>query len=366
MSERISVGVIGIGYGQQVHVPAFQSDDRCRVRAVCASSAERAREVAARLNIPSWFGSWQEMIDDPAIDAVSIAVPPALQTPIVLAAAAAKKHVFCEKPLAASARQARDMLQSVDNAGVVHAIDFIFPEIPAWQRAHQVLREGELGSLRQIYLNWHVETYAHRVNQNTWKRDRAIGGGTLNNFVSHSLYYLEWLFGPIKRIAARLTPRVAKGEARVDIWADFAGGFPGTLSVAADAFLGCGHGLDVHGEQGTLVLENRTSDYASGFRLAVGTRNSNSLAPIVPEHDPDPKRDGRIAATAAIVRRFLDAILLGRPMVPSLREGLRVQELIDLVRVADRTESWQIVDRAIAHAETLSSGESSAGNECGS
>ncbi len=344
MSQPISVGVIGIGYGQQVHIPAFRLDDRCQVVAVCASSVERAREVASRQAIPRWFGNWRELIEDPGIDALAIAVPPIHQASIVLAAAAAGKHVFCEKPLAATVEQAHAMLQAVEKAEVVHAIDFLFPEIEAWKRVRQILRGGELGMVRQIYLSWQVETYAHRSCQTSWKLQRDTGGGTLNNFVSHTLYYLEWLFGPIARVAARLSPPEAEGDARVDAWVDFAAGMPGTLSVAADAFLGSGHRLEVYGEQGTLILENRSADYVSGFQVLVGTRRSGMLTAIGPESPGGAPRDGRIAATAAIVRRFLDAILLVQPMIPGLKEGARVQELIATIRAADQAGSWQRSD----------------------
>ncbi|MGA7500562.1 MAG: Gfo/Idh/MocA family oxidoreductase [Isosphaeraceae bacterium] len=343
MRESISIGLIGIGYGQHVHIPAFRSDGRCCIVGICASTADRAREVAARHAIPRAFGDWRELLADPLIDAVSIAVPPALQAPIVLSAAAAGKHVFCEKPVAPCVDQARKMLRAVEDACVVHAVDFIFPEIPAWQRARQILCSGELGSLRHVALSWRVETYSYRANRDSWKLHREEGGGALNNFASHSLYYLEWLFGPIERVAGRLAPKGAVGDARVDAWVDFAEGVPGSLSVAADAFLGSGHRLEVYGEQGTLVLENRSADHASGFVLAVGTRARGSLTPKLAEGPGDQGNDGRVAATAAIVRRFLDAITLGRRVTPSLTDGLRVQELIGAVRAADSGGCWQSV-----------------------
>jgi predicted dehydrogenase len=177
----------------------------------------------------------------------------------------------------------------------------------------------------------------------TWKLSRDQGGGTLNNFVSHSFYYLEWLFGAIERIAARLSPAGAAADDRVDAWLDFAAGVTCTLSVAADAFLGPGHRLEVYGEQGTLVLENRSADHASGFLLTVGTRESGSLIPVVTEDSGDPRRDGRIEATSAIVRRFLDAIVSPQTVSPNLEAGVRVQELIDAARAADGAGTWRAV-----------------------
>jgi predicted dehydrogenase len=348
MREPISIGIIGIGYGQQVHAPAFRSDKRCRIVGICAGSAERAREVANRLAIPRAYGDWREIVADPEIDVIAIAVPPPLQVPIVQAAALAGKHVFCEKPVAPSASQAREMLRAVERANVVHAVDFIFPEIAAWKRARDLLHAGQLGSVHQVNLTWRVETYAVRSNPLSWKLAVEQGGGTLNNLVSHSFYYLEWLFGTIERIAARLSPAGAAGDLRVELWLDFAGGAAGTLSVATDAFLGPGHRLEVYGERGTLVLESSSPDHVSGFVLSLGTRATDSLTPIAAEKSASSRRDGRVEATAAIVRRFLDGITCDQAVVPNLEAGVRVQELIEAARASAGAGTWQVVSAANA------------------
>jgi predicted dehydrogenase len=332
--------VVGLGFGQAVHVPAFRSDPRSVVVGVAGSSRERAKTVADRLQIPKAFGDWREMVADPEIEILSVAVPPALQPSVVCAAARAGKHVFCEKPGGTDVGQVQEMLAAVEKAGVVHAIDFLFPEIPAWQRAKELLREGRMGQPRQVALTWRVLTAAHREKRDTWKRRAVEGGGTLGNFVSHSLYYLEWLLGPISALNARLGPRETADESRVDAWLEFKNGCSGSLSVAADAFLGSGHRLEIYDDHGTLVLENHSPDYVRGFSLSMGTRENGRLAPVTVD-DPAEGGDGRVAATAGIVRRFLDAIEAGASVTPSLHDGLRVQMLIGAMRAADALGAWQ-------------------------
>ena len=99
MSPPLRVAVIGVGFGQQVHVPAFRTDSRCEVTTLCASNEAKAAEVATRLNVPHASGDWRAVVADPEIDAVSIAVPPRLQPQIAIAALEHGKSVFCEKPL---------------------------------------------------------------------------------------------------------------------------------------------------------------------------------------------------------------------------------------------------------------------------
>jgi predicted dehydrogenase len=345
VSKPLNIGVIGIGFGQQVHVPAFRLDNRCVVRAIAATDPDRARMVAGALGIPKACGDWGELIDDPAIDAVAIAVPPTEQAAIAIAAAKAGKHLFCEKPMAASTAEGRRMLKAADKAGVVHAMDLMFPEIPEWKQARELAHSGNLGRIRQVVLNWRVETYAYREQLVSWKTNKSEGGGVLNSFASHSLYYLEWLFGPITAIMARLHARKGGAESQVDILARFAAGMPGTLSWSADAFLGTGHRLEVYGDAGTMILENRTSDYARGFTLSLGTRQTGTLAPVPKKATAgqDSHKDGRIAGMQPIARRFVDAILKGGTVRPNLRDGLRTQLLLDAARVSHSKSEWREV-----------------------
>ncbi len=84
--SKIRVGVVGIGFAQQVHVPAFRADGRCEVVAICASNFARAPQVPGKLDIPQAFGDWQELIAQPNIDVISIATPPNIQPEIAIAA----------------------------------------------------------------------------------------------------------------------------------------------------------------------------------------------------------------------------------------------------------------------------------------
>ncbi|MEP6654986.1 MAG: Gfo/Idh/MocA family oxidoreductase [Myxococcales bacterium] len=339
MTRTLRVGVVGGGFGQHVQVPAFRAAPGVTVDAICASTEARARTFAERLGIPRATGDWRELVRDPALDAVAVSVPPSLQAPILLGAIAAGKHVFAEKPLAMNATDARAVLDAARAAGVVGGLDFEFREISAWQRARALLAEGALGRLRHAYLSWRIETLAHREGKLNWKRDAVLGGGALNLFGSHALDSIWWLFGETRvRSAHLLTAAAGTADARVEaVLASGADEIPVSLSIAADAPLGSGHRLEVYGEDGALVLENRGSDYASGFSLALG-RRGGALANVELEPFP-PGSDGRVVATARVVRRFVQAVATGTPMSPGLEDGLRVQDLIDAIRAADRRPS---------------------------
>ena len=342
--DKVRIGVVGIGFGQQVHVPAFRSDPRCEVVAISASTLERASQVAARLGIEKAVRVWGEMIEDPNIDAVSIAVPPSLQPEIAVAALLCRKAVFCEKPLAVTKAAALKMVAAAEQAEVANMVDFEFVEIEEWQRAKSILDSGGIGELRHIAVSWNVETHAAKAGSNSWKTSVEEGGGTLNSFVSHAFYYLEWFAGPIKKLCASMfrapgDPRIADTLAVICL--EIETGLAASLSISNHAFLGNGHRVEFYGDKGTMVLQNSADDYARGFGLLYGTRESNRLAVISSGFRAETAGgDGRIAVVARLVRRFVNWIETGVPSMPSFKEGLRVQALLEAARKSHELGCW--------------------------
>jgi predicted dehydrogenase len=293
--------------------------------------------VADGLSITKSYGDWRQIVEDRTIDAVSIAVPPSEQTVIAIAALEAGKHVFCEKPLTAQVADAVRLLEAATARRLVHGIDFIFPELPLWMKAREIIRSNELRGIRHAVLDWHVETYAARTKARSWKTDPSQGGGVLNNFVSHVVHNVEWLFGTIASVTSAVRGPRDGAETCAQATLDLDTGFPVFLSVATDAFLGQGHRLEVYGEEGTLVLENRTADYAAGFKLWLGTRVTGSLELIACD-EPVPGLDGRIAPVSKLATRFLDSILNGVEMIPNFADGLRAQLILDQMQNSSQVD----------------------------
>ncbi len=342
---KIRVGVVGVGFGQAVHVPAFRMDTRCEVTAICASSLERANEVADRLAIGKAFGNWREMVRSPDIDAVSIAAPPSIQADIALAALSARKAVFCEKPLAASKHTALEMVMNAERSGLPNMVDFEFAEIEEWRKAKTILDSGGIGALRHLAVSWNVETYTNRMGLESWKTRPEEGGGTLNAFVSHVFYYVERFAGPITRLCAGLFR--APGDQRTGdtfdaVSLELESGIGASISVSTHAFLGNGHRIELYGDEGTLVLENSTPDYVKGFRLLHGTRATGRFDEVSSSGlSGTAKSDGRIEAVARLVGRFLDWIETGVPATPRFHDGLRVQGLLEAARRSHESGCWE-------------------------
>src|SRR5262249_46353870 len=110
MGEKLRFGVIGAGgFAEVCHVPGLQSHPRAEVVALCGRNRERCEAMAGRLGVPEAVTDYRELVARPDIDGVTITTPNVAHHPIAMAAFAAGKHVFCEKPLAMNREEATAM-----------------------------------------------------------------------------------------------------------------------------------------------------------------------------------------------------------------------------------------------------------------
>jgi predicted dehydrogenase len=314
----IGVGIVGCNYGRRVLIPAFRHDPRCEVVALAGTDAARTAGLARSANVARGLGSWQALVEDPAVAMVAIAVPPELQPAI-----------------------AQRALDSVRKSGRPAIVDFNFPELSAWRHAKAILDGGAIGRLRNVVVTWNFENQASRLQVENWKTT-GNGGGLLGNFVSHGFHNLEWLCGPISGLTARVFALPGrKADGSIALALAFASGAGGSLQMSCASFLGSGHRVELYGEDGTLVLSNPAADYFRGFELRLGHRGDDMLKPISIENaDTDPCSDSRIGPVSRLVQRFIDACESGRCPSPGVAEGYRVQCLIDAARRAHATGRW--------------------------
>lgn len=336
----LRIGVVGIGFGQQVHVPAFRQDSRCTVTAIGAHTQARAEDVARLMNIPVAYGDWTALVRSSEVDVVSIATPPVVQMEIARAALASGKHVFCEKPIAISVEAASQLVQAAQMSGQAHMVDFEFPDIDEWIQAKEILSSGTLGTLRHLSITWNVETYANRTKSSSWKTRTAEGGGALHSCVSHCFYYLEWMLGPIRKITCSLhhmPGRESDSDSLAVLILEMESGLPVQITMCTHAFRGNGHRLEFFGEEGSLRLDNPTSDYVNGFEIWLATRSAPVFTRIPSLAARNESDDGRVVVVGKLVKRFVSAIFNGTEVRPNLRDGLRVQILLQSAMISAQT-----------------------------
>ncbi|MBU1084270.1 MAG: hypothetical protein KKG84_04155, partial [Candidatus Omnitrophica bacterium] len=225
--------------------------------------------------------------------------------------------------------------------GTANMIDLEFPEILEWKKAKSILERGDIGTLRHIVVSWDIETYSNKKGLDSWKTRTDEGGGTLNQFASHVFYYLEWFVGPITSLSCRM--HKAPGDTRRTdtlniISAKTASGCALSVTISTHSIPGGGHRIEFYGSEGTMVLENTSSDHINGFKIFTAKRGTSKIEETCQHSLSAPDPDSRIAPVSCLVNRFLDWIETGLPQRPDLKDSLRVQQLLDAARRSNGSE----------------------------
>jgi predicted dehydrogenase len=297
MSQRpLSVAVIGAGMAGRSHAAGYRQVNTVfgeglppvRLAAVADANEQLARDAARRYGFEKAVSSWEEVIEDPSIDAISIVVGNALHRPIAEAAIAAGKHVLCEKPLAGSLEDARAMVAAEERADVVTAVGYTYRRSPAIAAIRDHVRNRELGELTLFDGRYWCDYACDPRGPLTWRYRGGPGSGALGDIGAHVIDVGQFLCGPVVSVSgAVLSTQIAKrplplgavvghnaapvseemGEVENEdtavFSARFESGLSASFSVSRTAF-GMPNGLafDVHGLDGRASFDwHRPSEY---------------------------------------------------------------------------------------------------------
>jgi predicted dehydrogenase len=188
--EPVRFGIIGTAkIGISKVIPALQESAHCRVLAIASRDLTRARAAAGALGIPRAYGSYAELLQDLEIEAIYNPLPNHLHVPISIEAAAAGKHVLCEKPIALTAAEAQKLIEARDHAGVVIQEAFMVRCHPQWLRARELVRAGRIGQLRVVQGSF---SYMNTDPANV--RNQAGTGGGLYDIGCYPIVAARFLF----------------------------------------------------------------------------------------------------------------------------------------------------------------------------
>src|ERR1035441_4188879 len=149
--KKVKWGVLGAARIAVTRViPSMQLGECCEIVGIASRDREKAGKAARELGIPKVYGSYEEMLADPEIEAVYNPLPNHLHVPWSVRAAEAGKHVLCEKPIGMNTAEARQLLEARDRTGVVISEAFMVTEHPQWARIIELVRGGRIGELRTV------------------------------------------------------------------------------------------------------------------------------------------------------------------------------------------------------------------------
>ena len=344
--KKLRVGVIGLGIGKS-HIEGYRSTTECEVVAIADADPERLAEVGDKYGIAERYGSGTELIDKAGCDLVSVAVPNKFHKELTIRALRAGTHVLCEKPMAMSAAEAREMLKAADESKRRIMINFSYRFTPQAQALKARIDSGDLG-----------EAYYARTS---WLRRRGMpgfggwfgtkelsGGGPLIDLGVHRVDLALWFMGypePEWVMGATYDPiasGIAEREKKTYSVEDLATGFirfkdGATMSVEASWAANIKENelmeTRVLGTKGGLIHRNVGEEYrfeAEFYQEKAGELWDSAF------HERTLWAAGA-KKTPSAMSHFVDAIVKGTPHDADGRQGLVVMELLDALYESART-----------------------------
>ncbi|HLK48991.1 MAG TPA: Gfo/Idh/MocA family oxidoreductase [Bryobacteraceae bacterium] len=192
MPDKVRWAVLGTARIATTKViPAMQKGEWSQIVAIASRDTARARHVAQELRIPKAFGSYEEALADPDIEAVYIPLPNHLHVPWSIRAAEAGKHVLCEKPIAMSTAECRELIAARGRTGVLIGEAFMVRTHPQWLRARELARSGQIGDFRAVSCTF---SYFNRNAANI-RNIAGFGGGAIMDIGCYPIQISRFLFG---------------------------------------------------------------------------------------------------------------------------------------------------------------------------
>lgn len=276
MSERVRVGLVGSQFVSTIHARSFQACDRAELVAVASPTAGNAEKFAAEHGIPNHFADYRAMLEMNDLDVVCIGAPNHVHCQITVDAAAAGKHVICEKPLCLNMAEADRMIDACRDAGVklMYAEELCFA--PKYVRLKQLLDSGALG---QPTLIKQSEKHDGPHSAHFWDVERS-GGGAALDLGCHAIAFFRWMLSnkPATSAYAQMATQVhgdkTRGDDNAILILEFEGG---CVAMAEESWTKLG-GMDdrseVYGTEGVayadLLHGNSIETYSrSGYDYAV-------------------------------------------------------------------------------------------------
>lgn len=373
---EVRVAILGAGgWMGRVHSMAFQTfahhfgtgGGTARVAILVTSG--RAGGDAAALHAPGArvLTDWREAVADPGIDLVDICLPDRLHHPVAKAALLAGKHVFCEKPLADTAAEARELADFARERGLITRVGHAFPRHPVHDLAREIITAGEIGEITLFRGCQHVDVFGDPLAPFMWRADGALAPtGIVGDTGSHVFSFMEFLVGRVASLVADtriFTPRrpTADGAGWSEVTNPDAGHLlcrfeNGASGIVDFSRVATGNrfrqGYEISGTKGALRF-----DYDQGGRLHVLSRADRPgrqgwrAIDVGPEHPafraflPLPNlalgyNETKIIEAAEVIRSITE----GRPMWPTFDNGHHICQIVDAVMDSAARRAWVDID----------------------
>jgi len=368
----VNVALIGYAFMGRAHsnayrqvTPFFSPRLTPRLKVLCGRTPSNVRAAARTLGWEEAATDWREVVARPDVHIVDISTPGDSHAPIAIAAARAGKVVLCEKPLANTLREAKQMLAAVERAGVLHMICHNYRRAPAVMFARQLIADGRLGELRHFRGTYLQDWINDPKFPLVWRLDKAkAGSGALGDIGAHVIDLARFLVGEIVEVSGDLRTFIPerplpgqprkKGRVTVDDAATalvrFESGAMGTIEATRLAPGRKNHNrFEINGSLGSVAFDlerlNELEVYLEsdrrglrGFHRVLVTESDH---PYIKAWWPPGHMLGYEHTFTHTVYDLLEAMADGRQVAPSFVDGVRNQQVMEAIERSARTRKWQ-------------------------
>lgn len=327
------------------------------------ADAANAAKLAAAWGFERSGDDWQALCADPGIDVIDICTPNHLHKDMALAAIDAGKHVYCEKPLALTGDDARQIRDAAAEAGVRTAVGFNYMCNPMIAKARQLIASGGIGEVYSFRGSYQEDYLADATTPFSWRLLRDQGGaGALADLGTHLINMAEYLLGPLAAVLGSLTTvhtrrtdphtgasRNVENEDIAQVLVRFSRGCAGTMEISRVASgKKCGLEFDVFGSEGSIAFDQERMNELRCYSNT-GPADERGYRTILagPEHPdyaafcPAPGHGLGINDLKVIeVRNLLRAIANGDEIYSDFENGCRVQQILDAIESSDSQTAW--------------------------
>ncbi|MEZ4669395.1 MAG: Gfo/Idh/MocA family oxidoreductase [Anaerolineae bacterium] len=372
--QPIKIGMIGYGGIGRVHAMAYRDigfhyglpAESIQIAGVATSRKETAHKAAVEIGCDFYTDDYRDLLKRNDIDIIDCCTPNNSHEEILIAAAQAGKHIYCEKPLAMDVESGKRIVEAVEKAGVKSQMTFNFRFFPALMRARQLIEQGFLGRVFQFRGRYYRSSYISASRPYSWRMSKEqSGGGALLDLGSHLIDIVYYLLGEVESVQAYLEtliperPMTAGSTEMVQVDVDdlallhlrLANGAPGSLEVSR---MGTGATndlqIEISGDKGALrfraddptwleVYDVRDAESPLG-----GMRGFRKLE-VVQRYDGAKAPDwsmtpGFVRTHAECQYQFIKAIIEDKKPAPTLADGLHVQAVMEAAQRAAQEGRW--------------------------
>jgi predicted dehydrogenase len=377
--KSLNIGLIGYGFMGRTHSNAFLQAPRffdlaCRpvLKAVAARNAERVKRFAENWGYESYDTDWRNLVARKDIDVIDIASPNDTHQEIATAAAKAGKMVMCEKPLGRTAKEAQEMVDAVEKAGVPNTVWYNYRRVPAVTLIKQLLDEGKFGRIfhyRAKFLqDWTISQDLPQGGEGLWRLDVSVAGsGVTGDLLAHNIDTALWLNGPITAVTAMTETFIKERKHNLTgkvqpVGIDDASAFlcrfeNGSLAMFEATRYARGHKalytLEINGEHASAFwdlhdlhriqyFDHRDEGRVRGWRSVHITDGDHPYM----KHWWVPGL--QIGYEHTFIHQFADfveAASKGKSIAPSFRDGLATDHVTDAVLKSAKSGKWENVGR---------------------